>query len=239
VVFPAARVHGYTDESIVIESAVASGVSHEAAEHGIARFHDERANVMSEGEEELARDQPAYPDAAESTAELDKHGFVQTVSTGNMRYAAETELRVAGLDSHLRLDLGAYGSDSRDRLELHAVVADRYLDQFGSPLPISQTVVVGDAPNDIYCARHAGLQVVVVTLGRSATNCSNTQTAIECRAASSRHPISTAAGGDERTALRAGDAGPATSLRDQPADRSKASYASASRISPRTIPGLG
>ncbi len=123
--FPAARVHGYTDESIVVESAVASGVSHEAAEHGIARFHDELANVMSEGEEELARDQPAYPDAAESTAELDKHGFVQTVSTGNMRYAAETELRVAGLDSHLRLDLGAYGSDSRDRLELHAVVADR------------------------------------------------------------------------------------------------------------------
>jgi hypothetical protein len=49
-----------------------------------------------------------------------------------MRYAAETEPRVAGLDSHLRLDLGAYGSDSRDRLELHAVVADRYLDQFGS-----------------------------------------------------------------------------------------------------------
>ena len=31
------------------------------------------------------------------------------------------------------------------------------------PGPISQTVVVGDAPNDIYCARHAGLQVVVVT----------------------------------------------------------------------------
>jgi hypothetical protein len=52
-------VHGYTDESIVVESAVASGVSHEAAEHGIARFHDELANVMSEGEEELARDQPA------------------------------------------------------------------------------------------------------------------------------------------------------------------------------------
>lgn len=92
-----------------------------------------------------------------------QHGFVQTVLTGNMRYAAETELRVAGLDSHLRLDLGAYGSDSRDRLELHAVVADRYLDQFGSPLPISQTEVVGDAPNDIYCARLAGLQVVVVT----------------------------------------------------------------------------
>lgn len=163
VVFPAARVHGYTDESIVVESAVASGVSQAAAEGGIARFHGELANVMSEGEEELARDQPAYPGVAESIADLDKHGFVQTVLTGNMRYAAETKLRVAGLDSHLRLDLGAYGSDSRDRLELHAVVADRYLDQFGSPLPISRTVVVGDAPNDIYCARHAGLQVIVVT----------------------------------------------------------------------------
>jgi phosphoglycolate phosphatase-like HAD superfamily hydrolase len=163
VVFPAARVHGFTDESIVVETAVVSGISPEAAEHGIARFHDELANVMSEGEEELARDQPAYPGAAESIAELAEHGFVQTVLTGNMRYAAETKLRVAGLDSHLRLDLGAYGSDSRDRLELPAVVAGRYLDRFGSALPISQTVVVGDAPNDIYCARHAGFRVIVVT----------------------------------------------------------------------------
>lgn len=116
MVFPAARVHGDTDESIVVESAVASGVSQKAAEHGIARFHDELANVMSEGEEELAQDQPAYPGAAESIVELDKHGFVQTGSTGNIRYAAETKLRVTGLDSHLRLDLGAYGSDFRDRL---------------------------------------------------------------------------------------------------------------------------
>jgi phosphoglycolate phosphatase-like HAD superfamily hydrolase len=163
VVFPAARVHGFTDESIVVETAVTSGISQELAQAGVARFHNELAKVMSEGEAELARDQPAYAGAAESIAELDKHGFLQTVLTGNLRSAAETKLRVAGLDSLLRLDLGAYGSDSRDRLELPAVVADRYLSQFGSPLSISQTVVVGDAPNDIYCARHAGFRVIVVT----------------------------------------------------------------------------
>ncbi|MFI5714534.1 HAD family hydrolase [Nocardia sp. NPDC051750] len=163
VVFPAARVHGYTDESIVVETVVASGISQETAEGKIARFHDELASVMHEGEEELARDQPAYAGGAESIAELDKHGFVQTVLTGNMRYAAETKLRVAGLDSRLRLDLGAYGSDSRDRLELPAVVADRYLEQFGTRLPIAQTVVIGDAPNDIYCARHAGFRIIALT----------------------------------------------------------------------------
>ncbi|MGV9924492.1 hypothetical protein [Nocardia rhamnosiphila] len=89
MVFPAARVHGFTDESIVVETAVASGISQNVAEDGVSRFHDELTSVMSEGEEELARDQPAYVGAAESIAELNKHGFAQTILTGNMRYAAE------------------------------------------------------------------------------------------------------------------------------------------------------
>ncbi|MFD4401229.1 HAD family hydrolase [Nocardia sp. NPDC058499] len=163
VVFPAARVHGYTDESIVVEAAVISGISAESAADGIARFHDELAKVMSEGEQELARDQPAYPGAAESMAALDEHGFVQTVLTGNLRLAAETKMRIAGLDSYLNFDIGAYGSDSRDRLELPGIVADRYFARFGTPLPASQVVVIGDAPNDIHCARHAGFRVIAVT----------------------------------------------------------------------------
>src|SRR6266567_3841165 len=61
VIFPASRVHGYTDESIVIDTAILSGVDPERAEAGIALFRDELTRVMQDGRNEFAREQPPYP----------------------------------------------------------------------------------------------------------------------------------------------------------------------------------
>jgi phosphoglycolate phosphatase len=163
VVFPEQRVHGYTDEPIAIDTAVCSGVTPGNAEAGIDRFRDVLAQVMAEGRDELARDQAAYPGAAETIAALHEQGFVQTVLTGNLRPAAEVKLAVTGLDQYLDLSLGGFGSDARDRFELPAVVANRFAARYGSPLDPVRAVVIGDAPNDIACARHAGFHVVVVT----------------------------------------------------------------------------
>ena len=162
IVFPRARVHGYTDESIVVDTAIASGVQPGVAEGGVQRFHEVLAGVMSEGEHELARDQPAYPGAADSIASLHEHGFVQTVLTGNLRVAAEVKLRVSGLDRYLDLGIGAFGDDARDRFELPAVIIDRFATQYGTTPDADRTVVIGDAPNDIACARHAGFHVIAV-----------------------------------------------------------------------------
>src|SRR5215471_7591816 len=96
VVFPTKRVHGYTDESIVIDAAIGSGVPATVAEAGIRHFHDVMAQVMAEGRDELAREQPAYPGAADTIVALHDNGFVQTVLTGNIRVAAEIKLSVAG-----------------------------------------------------------------------------------------------------------------------------------------------
>jgi phosphoglycolate phosphatase len=163
VVFPESRVHGYTDESIVIDTAVASGVPATTAEQGLARYADVLARVMQEGREELLRDQAPYPGAAESMAALDNAGFVQTVLTGNLRFSAEFKLRVVRLDEHLDLSIGAYGSDCRDRFELPGVVAARFADKYQQPLVGDRTVVIGDAANDIACARRGGFRVAAVT----------------------------------------------------------------------------
>jgi phosphoglycolate phosphatase len=162
VIFPGKRVHGYTDESIVVDTAIASGVGPELAEQGIGRFHVELTQVMADGEAELARDQPAYPGAAEALAALHDDGFIQTVLTGNLRVAAEVKMRVAGLDTYLDMSIGGYGSDARDRFALPAIVADRFAARYSTPLDPGRTVVIGDAPNDIACARHAGFHVIAV-----------------------------------------------------------------------------
>lgn len=162
VVFPTQRVHGYTDESIAIDTAVCSGVAADDAEAGVRRFGDVLMDVMIEGRQELARDQPAYPGAAETIEALYRDGAVQTVLTGNLRPAAEVKLVTAHLDTHLDLDIGGYGSDARDRFELPSVVARRFAGRYGCGLDQARTVVVGDAPNDIACARFAGFHVIAV-----------------------------------------------------------------------------
>ncbi|WP_181699006.1 HAD family hydrolase [Nocardia sp. GTS18] len=162
VVFPESRVHGYTDESIVVDTAIASGVTSEAAEEGFSRYSEVLMEVMSSGAAELARDQAAYPGAARTITALAEQGYVQTALTGNLRVSAEFKLAVAGLDSHLDLDIGAFGSDARERFDLPAFVADRFLAKYGHPIDRARTVIIGDAPNDIATARHAGFGVVAV-----------------------------------------------------------------------------
>jgi phosphoglycolate phosphatase-like HAD superfamily hydrolase len=162
VIFPSARVHGYTDESIVLDTATGSGIAPELAAAGIPRFHEELDRVMAEGHEELLRDQAPYPGASETLEALHRAGFVQTVLTGNLRSAAEVKLGLTGLDRHLDLTIGGFGSDSRDRFALPALIAERFAAQYGRPLEPKHTVVIGDAPNDIACARHAGFHVIAV-----------------------------------------------------------------------------
>ncbi|WP_083885606.1 HAD family hydrolase [Nocardia thailandica] len=162
VVFPSARVHGYTDESIVVDTAVASGVANDVAERGFGRYAEVLMQVMRQGEAELARDQAAYPGAERTINALAEHGYVQTALTGNLRVSAEFKLAVAGLDRHLDLDVGAFGSDARERFDLPAFVADRYQAKYRRPIEPARTVIIGDAPNDIATARHAGFGVIAV-----------------------------------------------------------------------------
>ncbi|GAA0547008.1 haloacid dehalogenase-like hydrolase [Paractinoplanes ferrugineus] len=162
VVFPEAKVHGYTDDSIVVDTAIRSGVERGAAEAGIPQFHQLLSQVMADGRDELARDQPPYPGAQETIRSLHDAGFIQTVLTGNLRSAAEIKLTVAGLDDGLDLRIGGFGSDARDRFDLPAVVEQRFSAVYGRRLRPSSTVIIGDAVNDIACARHAGFHVIVV-----------------------------------------------------------------------------
>ncbi|MEU8299765.1 haloacid dehalogenase-like hydrolase [Micromonospora sp. NPDC048909] len=162
VVFPEKRVHGYTDESIAVDTAIASGVDPSAAEAGIPAFRRAIVTVMQEGQRELAEIQAPYPGAVASIAELHDRGFTQTVLTGNLRSAAEVKLHVAGLNEFLDLRIGGFGSDARDRFQLPVIVAQRYSAIYGHQLEPDRVVVIGDAPNDIACARHADFRVAVV-----------------------------------------------------------------------------
>ncbi len=84
--------------------------------------------------------------------------------TGNYEAVARLKLARAGIGRYFRPGQGAFGSDSEDRAALPAI-ARRRAGSSGHPHPRSDTVVIGDTPRDIACARADGVRVVAVACG--------------------------------------------------------------------------
>lgn len=84
--------------------------------------------------------------------------------TGNYEAVARVKLARAGIGDYFRTGLGAFGSDSEDRADLPPI-ARRRAGTRGSPWPREQTIVIGDTPRDIACARADEVRCVAVATG--------------------------------------------------------------------------
>jgi phosphoglycolate phosphatase-like HAD superfamily hydrolase len=84
--------------------------------------------------------------------------------TGNYEAVARLKLRRAGIGHWFSTGQGAFGSDAEDRSALPPI-ARRRAGRRGLPHPREATVVIGDTPRDIACARADGLRCVAVTSG--------------------------------------------------------------------------
>jgi phosphoglycolate phosphatase-like HAD superfamily hydrolase len=83
--------------------------------------------------------------------------------TGNVEGGARAKLRPTGLWPRFRL--GAYGSDHADRRRLPAVAAGRAEALVGRAFGGPDTVIIGDTPRDIDCARAFGATAIAVATG--------------------------------------------------------------------------
>jgi len=86
--------------------------------------------------------------------------FRLSLLTGNLEAVARRKLAAAGVAHHFADGQGAFGSDAESRDELPAVARAR-----AGGWPRSRTVVIGDTPRDIDCARADGLRVAAVATG--------------------------------------------------------------------------
>ncbi len=87
--------------------------------------------------------------------------------TGNVEGVAHIKLARAGIGHHFARGQGGFGSDDEDRAALPAIARERAGAAWngGAPWPRDRTVVVGDTPRDIACARADGVRVLAVTTG--------------------------------------------------------------------------
>jgi phosphoglycolate phosphatase len=84
--------------------------------------------------------------------------------TGNYEPVARLKLQRAGLGDWFSAGQGAFASDAEDRTALPTIARGR-AGAAGVPFPRDRTVVIGDTPRDIACARADELACIAVTTG--------------------------------------------------------------------------
>jgi phosphoglycolate phosphatase-like HAD superfamily hydrolase len=108
------------------------------------------------------------PGVPEVLAALDAEPDVaQSVLTGNTAVNAATKLAAFGLDHWLDVEIGAFGSDDRERRALVPVALRRAAERRGWALAPDDVWVVGDTPNDLACARAGGAHCALVATGHT------------------------------------------------------------------------
>ena len=156
---------GRTDWDIALDILGRNGA--DDAESLWPAFADGLAESLAAREGEMTADGRALPGVRESIAALEQaDGVVQTLLTGNIKPNAATKLRAFGLDGLLDLEIGAYGSDDRQRPALVAVARERAQARHGVELTPEEIVLIGDTPRDVEAGRANGARVVGVATGR-------------------------------------------------------------------------
>ncbi len=105
---------------------------------------------------------PGVPELIKELAKVE--GLCQGVVTGNLEVTAQLKLEAAGLRPYL--NLGAYGSDSRDRFDLPGIAKERWEKKMGCTIAPEECVVVGDTPKDLDAARTNHMRCILVGTGR-------------------------------------------------------------------------
>jgi phosphoglycolate phosphatase len=155
---------GRTDGEIARLLLLGAGVS--------AQRIDERADAVREASCRLyARLCPAdlsgtvlagMPELLEWLSSIP--GLRLSLLTGNFEPVARLKLSRAGLGRWFAAGQGAFGSDSEDRAALPAIARRRA--GAGRSYPREHTLVIGDTPRDIACARADGVRCAAVATGR-------------------------------------------------------------------------
>jgi phosphoglycolate phosphatase-like HAD superfamily hydrolase len=91
---------------------------------------------------------------------------IQTVATGNVPVAARAKLTAFGLDTHLDLEIGGYGTDAAERPTVVRLARERAERKYGVRVHDRKVVVVGDTPHDVSAARANGFIAIAVATGR-------------------------------------------------------------------------
>jgi phosphoglycolate phosphatase-like HAD superfamily hydrolase len=119
--------------------------------------------ALAEAEHELRDGGFALPGVRELLGRLQAtDGVRQTLLTGNLAPNAAVKVAAFGLTEFFDAEVGAYGSDHADRLELVPIALERVERFRGETYGLDDVWVIGDTANDLACARAGGVRCLLV-----------------------------------------------------------------------------
>ena len=152
---------GRTDAAIARDLLRAAGVDDASID---ARAGEVATAAVAAFEESCPANLAAYVapgvDAALAALATEPDTYRLALLTGNLEPVARRKLASAGIGHYFAAGQGGFGSDAEDRAELPAVARGR-----AGGWPRERTVVIGDTPRDIACARADGVRVIAVATG--------------------------------------------------------------------------
>lgn len=103
------------------------------------------------------------PGAVSCVETISTKAYVGTL-TGNLEAVAWRKLELIGLRHYF--SFGVFGSEADDRIGIAKLAHPRARQHFGFSFHPHDVIVIGDTPNDIFCARAIGARVIAVATGR-------------------------------------------------------------------------
>ncbi|HEY8582758.1 MAG TPA: haloacid dehalogenase-like hydrolase [Capillimicrobium sp.] len=161
---PKVEAAGRTDLEIARGTAMARGVPKRRVDQGLPEIRALAIEAYARlvPDDLSAKLVPGIVDVLDWLAARDD--ALLSLVTGNLEAIARLKLRAAGIGDRFPSGQGGFGSDSEDRTDLPPVARER-AGAPGPPHPPERTIVIGDTPRDIACARADGLRVIAVTTG--------------------------------------------------------------------------
>ena len=182
---PGYAFSGKTDPRIVLDLMTGAGLSREQVLARLDRMRDAYVEALAAAlEPARVRLLPAVVERLEELAA--RADVALGLLTGNWERGAQVKLGSRGLSGYFRF--GAYGDDSIERDELPPVAWRRAAVAFGRRFTAAETLIVGDSPLDVACARAHGIRCLAVATGWTPAD--------ELRAAGADRVVADLAGAD-------------------------------------------
>jgi phosphoglycolate phosphatase len=161
--FDGIPVAGHTDTFLVSRALERAGIEDTPAAH--ATFRDAYLRVLPEEIQKPGSGRRGLmPGVAALLDRLnDDDGIHVALLTGNYEPAAHVKLSHFGVGHHF--SWGAFGEDSADRNELARLAHARARERGIPEAARANTIVIGDTPHDIACARAIDARVIAVATG--------------------------------------------------------------------------
>lgn len=154
---------GKTDPQILSEILRAAEMSEEEIQSRLSEMFELYISILKEELKKCNR-YIMHKGVPEILEILHKHDDVCLgLLTGNIETGARMKLDIFDLNRYF--PIGAYGSDSADRMELPHVANLRAKDHYGVQFRPEQLVIIGDSIYDVMCAKGYGARCIAVNTG--------------------------------------------------------------------------